>query len=142
MNSGSVAVNLLSARESSSQIRGDEQMYVGSHWDDAHNTLVIDIGGTFTYALRHDFKQAYARHDEFGITIKINMGMINFMDSAALGMLIELRKFVQSQKGNLVLVNPRDTVLKILQTAHFDRLFNIVDQQNTRICFNSNKPRA
>lgn len=100
-------------------------MYVGTHWDDAHNTLVIDIGGTFNYALRHEFKQAYTQHEESGITIKVNMGMIDFMDSAALGMLIELRKFVQSLKGELLLINPRDTVMKILQTAQFDRLFNI-----------------
>lgn len=100
-------------------------MYVGSRWDDTNNTLIIDIGGTFTYALQKDFIDSYIHRDHPGLTVKINMGMTDFVDSAALGMLIQLWKHVESQEGRVVLLHPRDTVLKILKTAQFDRLFSI-----------------
>jgi len=100
-------------------------MYVGSRWDDTNKTLVIDVGGTLNYAIQQDFKETYIHREQPGITVRINMGMTDFVDSAGLGMLIQLRKHVESQNGKVVLVQPRDTVLKILKTAQFDRLFSI-----------------
>ena len=100
-------------------------MTIATAWNDDNKTLVIDIGDTFSYSAQREFREAYINRDQTGMTVKINMGLTNFMDSAALGMLIQLRKFVESHKGKVVLVNPRDTVLKILKTAQFDRLFRI-----------------
>ena len=100
-------------------------MFIGSTWHDIDNTLVIDLGSTFSYSAQHDFRESYVNCEQPGMTVKINLGMTDFVDSAALGMLIQLRKHVESQKGSVVLINPRDTVLKILKTAQFDRLFTI-----------------
>jgi anti-anti-sigma factor len=100
-------------------------MSIESTWNDGNKTLSIDIGDTFNYSSQSDFKEAYINHEHPGLIVKINMAMTEFMDSAALGMLIQLRKFVESHKGKVVLVRPRDTVMKILKTAQFDRLFRI-----------------
>ena len=100
-------------------------MSIESTWNDGNKTLVIDIGDTFNYSSQQVFREAYINREQPGLIVKINMAMTEFMDSAALGMLIQLRKFVESQKGKIVLVSPRDTVLKILKTAQFDRLFKI-----------------
>lgn len=100
-------------------------MTIGSNWDATNNTLEIEVGDIFNYSSQRDFREAYISHEQPGLAVKVQLGMTEFMDSAALGMLIQLRKYVEDHKGKVVLVNPRNTVLKILKTAQFDRLFTI-----------------
>ncbi len=48
------------------------------------------------------------------------------MDSSALGMLLLMRDYVDEIKSKLLVEKPSKQIMKILETAHFDKLFNIL----------------
>ena len=55
------------------------------------NEIILDIQGDFTYVLHRDFREAY-RDEPPGFTYIINLFKTEYMDSAALGMLLLLRE--------------------------------------------------
>jgi HptB-dependent secretion and biofilm anti anti-sigma factor len=87
----------------------------------------IRLRGKFNFHSRKAFNTACLEalnHRESRI-IALDMADIEYLDSAALGMLLLFRdKTIQAGK-EIVLRRPRGEVLEILQIVNFDRLFRI-----------------
>jgi len=106
-------------------IRQGTAMGITTNWNSADKTLTIGLDEKFNHALYREFNSAYADYNHPNITVKIDMHNVVYMDSAALGMLIQLRQTTERLKGKVILVRPQQTAMEILQTARFDQLFTI-----------------
>ena len=58
--------------------------------------------------------------------LMVDLAEIEYIDSAAVGALIEMAKKADSKKAKLVLVNLHPNVKKVLNIAHVDKLFTIL----------------
>ncbi|MBE9608988.1 STAS domain-containing protein [Chitinilyticum piscinae] len=86
---------------------------------------IIKLSGSFTFEVHREFKQvtnsALERND---ITaLEIDLGDVDYMDSAALGMLLLLNE--RSAGRKISLVNCKGTVRSVLDIANFSKIFEI-----------------
>ncbi|WP_028453449.1 STAS domain-containing protein [Chitinilyticum aquatile] len=89
------------------------------------NKAVITLRGSFTFEVHREFKQvtnsALERND---ITaIDLDLGEVDYMDSAALGMLLLLNERCNGRK--ITLLNCKGTVRSVLDIANFSKIFEI-----------------
>lgn len=56
----------------------------------------------------------------------IDMSRTTYMDSSGLGLLLMLVKFANKNKGKVTLLNPNNSVIKILEMARADEQVTIV----------------
>lgn len=88
-------------------------------------TVEIDIRGHFDFSVQKDFREAYKDQTSAGIKFSVNLSQVDYMDSAALGMLMVLKKHADAQSGQVILKSPAAPISKILLTSKFDKLFSI-----------------
>jgi len=100
-------------------------MAIETHLDSASKTLTINILGRFDFGLHQDFRQATTQASNGVAAIIVDLGKVDYMDSSALGMLLVLRDKVGERKGAITIKNAKPDVMKILQIANFDKLFNL-----------------
>lgn len=89
------------------------------------NEITLDIQGDFTYLLHRVFRAAY-RDEPPGTTYTINLLKTEYMDSAALGMLLLLREHAGGDSAKIIIKGCQDDLRKILLIARFDELFEII----------------
>jgi anti-anti-sigma factor len=87
----------------------------------AHIALI----GDFTFEGHRPFKEASQQELDGGdvATLEIDFDHVDYMDSAALGMLLLLRERFGSRP--IRLVHTRGTVRAVLDVANFGRLFQL-----------------
>jgi len=93
-----------------------------------NDTAIISLKGVFSVHARHQFKSSYLFvMNKAGIkNIVVNLASVTFMDSSALGMLLELRQSAGVFNRIVFLSNPIEHVNKMLNIACFHKLFSIV----------------
>jgi len=91
------------------------------------HSACIDMTGRFDFQVHRDFKDAYAPLlDNAAVReIEIEMSEVNYMDSAALGMLLLLSERANAANKLVVLANASGTVSRVLEVANFSNIFNI-----------------
>ena len=90
-------------------------------------TATIHLEGRFTF-LDHGNFEASCKKFLTNPQIKhviVNLAKVEYIDSAALGMLLVLRKDIQAISVSLVLSSPSATVLRALKAVHFEKLLTI-----------------
>lgn len=85
----------------------------------------ITLEGNFTYESHREFKVATtsALTHEGVSEIEINFAGVDYLDSAALGMLLLLNERAGGRK--ITLVNCQGTVKAVLEIANFNKVFEI-----------------
>jgi HptB-dependent secretion and biofilm anti anti-sigma factor len=85
----------------------------------------IAMTGNFTFESHREFKQATSAVLEHpGLSeIEIDFSAVEYMDSAALGMLLLLNERASGRK--VTLVNCKGTVKSVLDIANFGKIFEI-----------------
>lgn len=88
---------------------------------------ILILGGRFDFNVHRAFKEIYssALADEAIQKIEVNLAEVDYLDSSALGMLLMLRERAQNVNKTVALLNPNETVVKILDIANFQKLFTI-----------------
>ncbi len=86
-------------------------------------TLAID--GRFDFTLYRAFREAYTPFKEAGTTYVLDLAKADYMDSSALGMLLQLREHAGADTATIRIINCRPSLAKILKIANFQRLFAI-----------------
>lgn len=92
---------------------------------DSGSALTIKIIGKFQFPMASEFRRAYTSVDqvtEYSLDLKES----EYLDSSALGMIIALWEFVERDKNRIKVLNANDDVKKILKSANFDQLVNMV----------------
>lgn len=85
-------------------------------------TLVVD--GHFKFDLVAEFRAAYTEEDpkaEFTIDLRGT----DAMDSSALGMLLNMKSFLDKPDGEIKIINASGSVRKVLLISRFDKKFSI-----------------
>lgn len=88
--------------------------------------VTITIEGRFDFTVQQGFRNAYSRPEVQPERYRINLSQAEYMDSSALGMLLLLRDHAKSFNAELLIEEPSEQIMKILETAHFDKLFTIL----------------
>lgn len=103
-----------------------------SHDISGDNRIVeIAIKGKFDYRVSQNFRDAYHEMDNHeGVTYHINLSETEFMDSAALGMLLILRDYASSHHSEVCIDHPSKQAKNTLRIANFQQLFRIEDNQD------------
>lgn len=86
----------------------------------------LSIAGAFRFDGRVKFKELTQRviEDASIRQLDIDLGLVEYMDSSGLGMLLLLKERMVGR--NIRLVNPRGAVLSTLEIANFAKIFQIV----------------
>ena len=100
-------------------------MAVDVNLDSGKQELKIRVSGRFDFGVHQDFRIATEKATDSVRTIVVDLGTTDYLDSAALGMLLVLRERVGDKKEAVRITGARPEVKKILQIANFDKLFTL-----------------
>ena len=101
-------------------------MAVETQYDVAKAMLTIKVVGRFDFAVHQEFRKAIEKIVSTTKVIVIDFYVTDYMDSSALGMLLVLRDKVSATQQTVQLINMKPEVRKILEIAHFDKLFTVI----------------
>ncbi len=87
--------------------------------------LTISVTGRFDITSYKDFSEACKDKTDSISKWVIDMTEVEYIDSSALGMLLMLRERSGGDSAAIDIVNCSTAVQKILETANFNRLFNM-----------------
>jgi len=88
--------------------------------------LTITLNETFDYKCVRQFRESYEQADkQYCKTINISFTSTKYMDSSALGMLLNLDKVANQMGAKVILINTDDQIQKILRIARFEKKFTI-----------------
>lgn len=85
--------------------------------------VTISLPEKFDFQLHKEFRRAY---EETGIkSLILDMNKTQYMDSSALGMLLQLKEYSDKNNAKICIKNVSNNILQIFQIANFDKLFTI-----------------
>ncbi|MGQ4275542.1 STAS domain-containing protein [Pseudidiomarina sp. E22-M8] len=100
-------------------------MSITRHVSNDGKELTIAVHGKFDFGLVHEFRRAYSSIGDEKPTIYIDLRETEYLDSSALGMLLNMRKAVGDNVNGIHIINSRPEVKTILDISRFDKLFTI-----------------
>lgn len=86
--------------------------------------ITIHVSGRFDFAAHQEFLQAYKKHPRGEKSFVVDLRNTEYMDSSAMGMLLQLRDYGAKGK-DMQLLNSNEGVREILQIANFDKIFKV-----------------
>lgn len=90
---------------------------------DAAGRTTITIRGKFNFACYEEFHRVVGREPRNAYTI--DLSDVDYIDSAALGMLLLLRERVNEDKQRVVIITGVGQPSEILRLANFSHLFTL-----------------
>ncbi|MGM0480953.1 MAG: STAS domain-containing protein [Pseudomonadota bacterium] len=100
-------------------------MTVAREFSADNKQLIISIKGKFDFSLVQEFRQAYSHVGDAQPMVIIDLRETEYLDSSALGMLLNMRKALGNSVKGIQLVNARPEVRRILEISRFDKIFVI-----------------
>jgi len=92
---------------------------------DDTKVVTIHVSGRFDFSSHQPFLEAYQGHPKGERQFEVDLAETEYMDSSALGMLLQLRDHAAKEGGNIRLINANDSVRQILEIANFSKLFDL-----------------
>lgn len=100
-------------------------MAVTSRLNNDGTELTISIEGRFDFSQHQVFRSTIEGNSDRVRTFVVDLGRSEYMDSAALGMLLLLLDKAGGNRERVKIVNANKDVRKILEIANFDKLFTL-----------------
>lgn len=91
--------------------------------DEHAKSVTIEIEGAFGFNLVQDFRHTYVDRKEFKFVIDLRK--VDYIDSAGLGMLLNMLSYLGHADGSIRITNTLPQVRKILTISRFDKKFAI-----------------
>ncbi len=88
-------------------------------------TVTIKISGRFDFSTHQEFMQAYKAYPKGEKLFVVDLAQAEYLDSSAMGMLLQLREHSGNVDRKVVLKNANDAVRDVLAIANFEKLFQI-----------------
>ncbi len=88
--------------------------------------VIISVSGRFDFAVHQEFARTYKQYPKCEKTYRVDLTNADYMDSSAMGMLLQLREYSDRNIGGVTLANGNEGVKEILRIANFDKLFHVV----------------
>ncbi|MCB1875755.1 MAG: STAS domain-containing protein [Chromatiales bacterium] len=92
---------------------------------DQPGKLTIAVDGRFDFADHQAFREAYARDARGSRKYEVDMRNAQFMDSSALGMLLQLRDHAGGQRDGVTITHCNEDIGEILRISNFHKLFEM-----------------
>lgn len=92
--------------------------------NESESSVLIHIQGSFDFSLFNDFRESYINLGNDYKLYKINLESVEYLDSAALGMLLSMRSSL-ADDCQIELCGANDFIRNILRISRFDKLFEI-----------------
>lgn len=91
------------------------------------DNATLALNGRFDFSAHRDFRGAYTTQLENPKirAVTIDFARVDYMDSAALGMLLLLRQGAEDAGKSVVLCGATGSVQKILEIANFGKIFTV-----------------
>lgn len=86
-------------------------------------TTTITLPEKFDFSIHSDFRQMY--QNSHTKKFVLDMRKTEYMDSAALGMLLQLREHIGNERSAIKVTNTKENVREILEIANFDKLLEL-----------------
>lgn len=87
----------------------------------------VKLSGRFTFADHNDFREIFQYVADGTVSkIEIDLTQVDFVDSAALGMLLLTRDEAKKASKALTIRNPQGQVKKMFEISRFYELFDVV----------------
>jgi anti-anti-sigma factor len=86
---------------------------------------ILSLRGRFDFTAHREFRQSYEGvFQQVGVKkLDIDLGGVEYIDSSALGMLLLLKENSDHAQRSVTLTNCRGAVRRVLDIAHFTKLF-------------------
>ncbi len=88
-------------------------------------TLVIHVGEKFDFSLVDKFRKAYEGMPAEIKQIDVDLSATQYMDSSALGMLLNMQKVLAGRQLTYRIINSRPQIARILEISRFNKKFDI-----------------
>jgi len=88
------------------------------------NQHTIKIQGRFDFSVQAEFREAYEKVPG-SLSFILDMSGADYMDSAALGMLLLLRDYAGGEESKIELIRCTGEIKNILEISNFQKLFTI-----------------
>lgn len=89
-----------------------------------NNEITLRLPAEFNHKMQREFRGIYENHPPTTRYI-IDFNALKMIDSSTIGMLLLLREYCGEDKSAISFVGCNPTIREILQSAHFEKLFNI-----------------
>jgi anti-anti-sigma factor len=89
------------------------------------NPVTIKVSGRFDFSSHQSFIAAYKEHPRGEKEYIIDLSAAEYMDSSAMGMLLQLREYSSKKPNCVVICNGNEAIKEILRIANFGKLFTI-----------------
>lgn len=99
-------------------------MSVSTRVSENGNIMTINMPSRFDFSIHYDLRKAYEDNNELKNFV-IDLGNTSYMDSSALGMLLQLKEHVGETDQAIKLINAKPNIKEILKIANFDKLMTI-----------------
>ncbi len=100
-------------------------MSITSSISDDSKQVTIAVTGRFDFSNHQSFVKAYKDHPKGEKNFVVELSAAEYMDSSAMGMLLQLREHSTKEKNCVVLAHCNEAILEILRIANFDKLFTV-----------------
>jgi len=98
-------------------------MSVKAEVDSEAKQVTIFVKGAFGFNLIHEFRRCYSDKREYQFIIDLRK--VDYIDSAGLGILINMQNYLEQSDGAIRLTNTLPQVRKVLAISRFDKKFKI-----------------
>lgn len=88
------------------------------------STIKINITDRFDFNIHKDLRNAY-KDRPADIKYVVDLKGASYMDSSALGMLLQLREHAGGSNGAVTISNADPNIKEILRIANFDKLMTV-----------------
>ncbi len=90
------------------------------------NEIKITLGERFDFGSVDDFRRSYENLEDVNKKkLFIDFRNTRYMDSSALGMLINIKNYLSSSDVDLKIINVNEKIKKIFSISRFDKKFDI-----------------
>lgn len=90
-----------------------------------NSILTIQIGDRFDFSMVTEFRKTFENLDANVTQIDIDLSDTQYMDSSALGMLLNMQKTLAERQLTYRILHARPQIARILQISRFNKRFDI-----------------
>lgn len=99
-------------------------MMIQTKKSDDGKVLTMVMPEKFDFQLHVEFRNVYETEKTMK-TLVLDMSKTVYVDSSALGMMLQLKEHADSYKSKVSITNAKGNIMQIIEIAHFDKLFNV-----------------
>jgi anti-anti-sigma factor len=100
-------------------------MSISSELSLDEKSVTIVVAGRFDFSTHQEFMQAYKAFPKGEKNFVVDLTNAEYLDSSAMGMLLQLREHSADQSEGVILKNGNEAVQDVLRIANFGKLFVI-----------------